>query len=41
MLINSDLPNRFWVEIIEIANYLRNRLLTKTKTHGEIIPKEA
>lgn len=40
MLIDSGLPNRFWAEAIETANYLRNRLPTKTKSHGEIIPEE-
>lgn len=26
ILINSCFPNRFWAEVIEIANYLQNRL---------------
>lgn len=26
MLIDSGLPNHFWVEILEIVNYLRNKL---------------
>ena len=41
MLIDTGLPNRFWAEAIEIANYLWNRLPTKTKSHGEVIPEEA
>lgn len=40
MLIDSGLPNGFWVEVIEIANYLRNRLSTKTKSHEEVILEE-
>ncbi len=40
MLIDSGLPNRFWAEAIETANYLRNRLPTKTKSHCEVIPEE-
>ena len=41
LLIDSGLPNYFWAKAMETANYLRNRLPTKTKAHGEIIPKEA
>lgn len=41
MLIDSSLPNGFWAEAMETANYLRNRLPTRTKSHGEVIPKEA
>lgn len=40
MLIDSGLPNGFWAEAIKTANYLRNRLSTRSKNHGEIIPKE-
>lgn len=39
MLIDSGLPNGFWAEAMETANYFRNRLPTKSKNHGEIIPK--
>ena len=28
MLIDSNLPNNFWVDAMDTANYLRNRLLT-------------
>lgn len=41
ILIDNSLPNRFWIEAIETANYLRNRHLIKTKTHNEIISEEA
>lgn len=41
MLIDSGLPNNFWAETMETANYLRNRLLTRNKNHGEIISKES
>ena len=41
MLVDSGLPNRFWAEAIETANYLGNRLPTKTKSHCEVIPEEA
>ncbi len=41
MLIDSGLSNGFWAEAMETANYLLNRLPTKTKTHGEIISEEA
>lgn len=40
MLINSGLPNNFWAEAMETANYLCNRLSTKSKNHNEIIFKE-
>lgn len=38
MFIDNSLPNRFWAEAMETANYLRNRLPTKSKNHGEMIP---
>ena len=41
MLIDSGLPNGFWAEAMEAANYLRNRLPTKSKNHGEMIPEES
>ncbi len=41
MLIDSGLPNGFWAEAMQTANYLRNRLPTKTKSHGEVISEEA
>lgn len=41
MLIDSGLPNVFWAEAMETANYIRNRLPTKSKTHGEMIPEES
>ena len=41
MLINSGLPNEFWAEAMETANYLRNRLPTRSKNHGEMIPEKA
>ncbi len=41
MLIDSGLPNGFWAEAMETANYLRNRLPTRSKNHGEVIPEEA
>lgn len=37
MLIDSRLPNTFQAEIIKTANYLQNRLLTKTIAYEEII----
>ena len=40
MLIDSGLPNGFWAETIETANYLQNRLPTRSKNHGEMIPKK-
>lgn len=40
MLIDSKLPNGFWAEAMETANYLRNRLPTRSKSHGEVIPEE-
>ena len=39
-LIDSELPIDFWAEAMETANYLRNRLPTKTRGHGEVIPEE-
>ncbi len=41
MLIDSGLSNDFWAEAIETANYLRNRLPTRSKSHGEIISEES
>ena len=41
MLIDNGLPNGFWAEAMETANYLQNRLPTRSQNHGEIIPKEA
>ena len=41
MLIDSGLPNGFWAEAMETANYLRNRLPTRSKNHGKMIPEEA
>ena len=41
MLIDSGLPNGFWAEAMETANYLRNRLPTRSKSHGEMIPEES
>ena len=41
ILIDSGLPNGFWAEAMETANYLRNRLPTRSKNHGEMIPEEA
>lgn len=37
MLINNRLSNRFWAKAIEMANYFRNRLPTKTKIQKKII----
>lgn len=41
MLIDSGLPNDFWAEAMETANYLRNRLPTRSKNYGEVIPEES
>lgn len=41
ILIDSDLLNNFWIEVIETANYMQNRLSTRNKNHEEIIPKES
>ena len=41
LLIDSGFPNAFWIEAMETSNYLRNRLPTKSRSHGELIPKEA
>lgn len=40
MLIDSGLPNGFWAEAMETANYLRNKLSTRIKSHKEVIPEE-
>ena len=40
LLIDSGFPLEFWAEAMDTANYLRNRLPTKTH-RGEIIPEEA
>lgn len=36
LFINSNLLNNFWVDVIDITNYLKNRTLTKYK-YGQII----
>lgn len=41
LLIDSGPPNNFWAEAMETSNYLRNRLPTKSRNHGELIPEEA
>ena len=41
MLINSRLPNGFWAKVMETANYLWNRLPTRSKSHGEMIPEKS
>lgn len=40
ILIDNNLPNRFQVEEIKMANYLWNRLPTRTKSHSKIISEE-
>lgn len=40
MLIDSGLLNNFWAEAIEIANYLCNRLPTRSKNYNEVILEE-
>lgn len=39
LLVDSGLPLNFWAEAMETANYLRNRLPTKSR-RGELIPEE-
>ncbi len=39
-LLDSGLPLDFWAEAMDTANYLRNRLPTKSQM-GELIPNEA
>ena len=41
MLIDNGFSNRFSAKAIEIANYLQNRLHTRSQNHGEIILEEA
>ena len=41
MLIDSSLSNNFWAEAMETASYLRNRLPTRSKNHGEVILEES
>lgn len=41
ILINSNLLNGFWAKAIEMVNYFWNKLLTKTKSHGEVISKNS
>ena len=37
ILIDSNLPNNFWTEMIETANYLYNRIPNKSKSYKEVI----
>lgn len=39
-LLDSGLPLDFWVEAMDTANYLQNRLPTKSQ-RGKLIPEEA
>ena len=42
LFIDSKLPNQFWPEVMDTANYFRNQLPTKrTEDKTIIIPKEA
>lgn len=41
MLIDSGFSNGFWVEAMETANYLQNKLPTRSQNHGKMIPEEA
>ncbi len=41
MQIDSGLINGFWAEAMKTANYLQNRLSTKTKSHSKVILEEA
>lgn len=41
LLINNGLPNDFWAKIMEISNYLQNKLPTKSQSHGKLIPKKS
>lgn len=41
MLINNGLPNGFWIKVIEIINYLQNKLPIRSRTYSEMIPGEA
>ncbi len=41
MLIDSRLPNKFWAEAMKTANYLQNRLPTRSKTYSKMISEEA
>lgn len=40
LLIDSGLPINFRAKAMTMANYLQNRLPTKTRGHGEVIPEE-
>lgn len=40
ILIDSGLPNNFWAEAMETANYFCNKLPTRSKNHSEVIPEE-
>lgn len=41
MLIDSGLLSGFWTKAMETANYLQNRLPTRSRSHGEMIPEKA
>lgn len=41
ILIDSSLSHNFWAEAIEMANYLQNRLPTRSKNNREIILEES
>lgn len=41
LLIDSGLSNNFWAKVIEICNYLQNKLLLKSWNYGKLISKKA
>lgn len=41
MLIDSGLLNNFWAEAMEKTGYFCNRLPTKSKNYGEVVPKKS
>lgn len=41
ILIDSSLPNAFWAEVIEMANYISNGLPIKSRNYRKLIFKKA
>lgn len=40
MLINSNLPNNFWVKVIKTINYVYNKFSIKNRNYSKVISEK-
>lgn len=40
LLIDGDLPKKFWAEAMKTANYFWNHLPTKIESYGKLISEK-